>query len=215
MARNWKIRLIQPKEAVTVAVNKGWTKALKDLETWIETDLVQAMVYGGLGIQGIAQTSFYKFVSSAEGLSQLGIEKTEPPKLLRAYENTIKIKRGRGQVAIQFGNLALLKLATPHPANGTGNLHIESWLEWIFDGKKVESGYVPRSKLPSSLQKNIRVKSSPGGLMLSKGNFGSTGLWRFPSQLADFERKWLSTNLSIIEKLVQEQAIVSLTKSFQ
>jgi hypothetical protein len=181
----------------------------------METDLVQAMVYGGLGIQGIAQTAFYKFVSSAEGLSQLGIEKTEPPKLLRAYENTIKIKRGRGQVAIKFGNLALLKLATPHPANGTGNLHIESWLEWIFDGKKVASGFVPRNQLPNSLQKNIRVKSSPGGLMLSKGNFGSTGLWRFPSQLADFEKKWLRTNLSVIEKLIQEQAIVSLTKSFQ
>ena len=51
--------------------------------------------------------------------------------------------------------------------------------------------------------------------MLSKGTFGSTGLWRFPTQLADFEVKWLRENVSTIEKLVQERAIVSLTKSFK
>ena len=215
MARNWDLKLIRPSEAVTIAVNKGWAKALKDLQTWIESDLVQAMVYGGLGLQGIAQTPFYKFISSADGLSQLGIEKTEPPKLLRAYKSTMKVIRNSSQVHIKFGNLALLKLATPHPASGTGHLQIESWLEWVFDGKTVDSGFVPRTRLPGGLQKNIRVKSSPGGLMLSKGHFGSTGLWRFPPQLADFEKKWLRENVAKIEKLVQERAIVSLTKSLK
>ena len=215
MARNWKLKLIRPNEAVKIAVNKGWADALKDLEAWMQSDLVRAMVYGGLGIQGIAQTPFYKFISSQDGLSQLGIENTEPPKLLRAYVNTIKIIRKNNQVNIKFGNMALLKLATPHPASGTGHLQIESWLEWVFDKKKVASGFVPRNRIPAAIQKRIRVSSSPGGLMLSKGTFGSTGLWRFPAQLADFETKWLRENVSTIEKLVQERAIVSLTKSFK
>ena len=215
MAKNWTLRLIRPSDAVKVTVNKGWPVALKDLETWMQSDLVRAMVYGGLGIQGIAETPFYKFISSDDGLSQLGIERTEPPKLLRAYLSTIKIVRNSNQVNIKFGDMALLKLATPHPANGTGNLQIESWLEWVFDGKKVNSGFVPRNNIPTAVQKNIRIKSAPGGLMLSKGTFGSTGLWKFPTQLADFERKWLRTNVSTIEKLVQERAIISLKKSFQ
>jgi hypothetical protein len=215
VARNWKLKLIRPSESVKIAVNKGWADALKDLETWMQSDLVRAMVYGGLGIQGIAQTPFYKFVSSQDGLSQLGIEKTEPPKLLRAYLSTIKIIRKNNQVNIKFGDMALLKLATPHPASGTGHLQIESWLEWVFDKKKVASGFVPRNRMPVAIQKRIRVQSAPGGLMLSKGTFGSTGLWRFPTQLADFEVKWLRENVSTIEKLVQERAIVSLTKSFK
>jgi len=213
VVRNWDLKLIRPSEAVKVAVNKGWADALKDLEAWMQNNLVRAMVYGGLGIQGISQTPFYKFVSSPDGLSQLGIEKTEPPKLLRAYENTIKIIRKKNQINIKFGDLALLKLATPHPASGTGHLQIESWLEWVFDKKKVASGFVPRNRIPTAVQKRIRIKSAPGGLMLSKGTFGSTGLWKFPTQLADFERKWLRANVSMIENLIQERAIVSLNKS--
>jgi hypothetical protein len=85
----------------------------------------------------------------------------------------------------------------------------------VFDKKKVASGFVPRNRMPVAIQKRIRVQSAPGGLMLSKGTFGSTGLWRFPTQLADFEVKWLRENVSTIEKLVQERAIVSLTKSFK
>jgi hypothetical protein len=187
--------------------------ALKDLQKWIETDLVRAMVYGGLGLQGIADTPFYKFVISPDGLSQLGIEKTEPPKLLAAYERTIKVSRTNNLVKIQFGDMAQLKLATPHPASGTGHLQIESWLEWVTDKKKVQSGFVPRSRVPKAIQKNIRVKSAPGGLMLPKGTFGSTGLWRFPPQLADFEKRWLRANAAKIEKLLQQQSIVFLSKS--
>jgi len=212
VARNWNLRLIRPREAVTLAVNKGWTAALADLARWIETDLTRAMVYGNLGLQGIADTAFYKFVTSPEGLSQLGIEKTEPPKLLAAYERTIKVSRSNKMVKIRFGDLALLKLATPHPASGQGHLQIESWLEWVVDKEKVNSGYVPRSRVPKPLQKNIRIQSAPGGLMLPKGRFGSTGLWRFPPQLADFEKKWLRANAAKIEKLIQQQAVVFLSK---
>ena len=212
MARNWNLRLIRPREAVTLAVNKGWTAALADLARWIETDLARAMVYGGLGLQGIADTAFYQFVISPEGLSQLGIEKTEPPKLLQAYERTIKVSRSNKMVKIRFGDLALLKLATPHPASGTGHLQIESWLEWVVDKEKVASGFVPRSRVPKPLQKSIRIQSAPGGLMLPKGRFGSTGLWRFPPQLANFEKKWLQANASKIEKAIQQQAIMFLSK---
>lgn len=76
------------------------------------------MTFGGLGIQGIAQTEFYNFITSETGLSQLGIPSTEPPKLLDAYASKgfkILIKGGR-TVVLQFGDVVQLKLATPHPA---------------------------------------------------------------------------------------------------
>jgi len=212
VAKKWNLRLVAPTKAVRLALGKGWSATLQDLQGWMDTELVRAMVHGGLGIEGIAQTPFYKFVSSAEGLSQLGIEKTEPPKLLTAYERTIKIKRSKNTVNIRFGDLALLKLATPHPAAGTGNLQIQSWLEWIVDGKRVESGFVPKSRLPKRLHQNIRIKSAPGGLMLPQGSFSSVGLWRFPPQFLDFERKWLAANIRKIEKLVQDQTVVFLNR---
>jgi hypothetical protein len=173
------------------------------------------MVYGGQGIQGIAETPFYRFISSPDGLSQLGIEKTEPPKLLQAYERTIKVIRSGRTVKIRFGDMALLKMATPHPASGTGNLQVESWLEWIFDGTTVERGFVPRARLPKGAQKSIRVGTSPGGLMLPRGSFGSAGVWRFPQQLADFERVWFQTNIDKIQKLIQKQIIVFLNKGLK
>jgi hypothetical protein len=133
-------------------------------------DLVRALTFGGHGIQGIAQTDFYRFISSPDGLSQLGIESTEPPRLLEAYEKSgFKVSKNRSTLLLQFGRVAQLKLATPHPAAGTGHLHIESWLEWIVDKKSVDSGYVPRSAIPKQTQKSIRLGSPLGGLMLSRG----------------------------------------------
>ena len=195
-----------------MALDKSWAGTLQDLETWLQTDLVRAMVHGGLGIQGIAQTPFYKFVTSSDGLSQLGIERTEPPKLLAAYERTIKTGRNNRQVFIRFGDVALLKLATPHPASGTGHLTLDSWLEWVVDKKKVARGFVPRSALPAGSQKRIRLNSAPGGLMLASGKFGSSGLWRFPARFQDFEDKWLRGNVRKIERAVIKQTIVFLTK---
>jgi hypothetical protein len=125
--KNWNLNLNLPQKAVNDHINRQWPVALKRLGQWLETDFVNALVYGGMGITGIAQTPFYQWVSSQDGLSELGIEASEPPKLLDAYLRTIKIKQSQKQVEIQFGDMALLKLATPHPAAGTGHLKIESW----------------------------------------------------------------------------------------
>jgi hypothetical protein len=84
------------------------------------------MVFGGFGIQGISQTAFYRFISSADGLSQLGIPATEPPKLLKAYEKTFKVSLNNTMFVMRFGDVAALKMGTPHPAAGTGNLRIGS-----------------------------------------------------------------------------------------
>ena len=54
MARNWQLKLIKPERAVEVAVNKAWAMALKDLSGWMMKDLASAMVFGGLGIDGIS-----------------------------------------------------------------------------------------------------------------------------------------------------------------
>lgn len=212
MARGWELRLNKPIDSLKFAVGKAWSGTLKDLASWMEKDLVQAMVYGGLGIQGIQDTKFYRFVSSPEGLSQLGIEKSQPPKLLDAYKRTFKVITSNKDITLKFGDTAKLKLATPHPAAGTGNLNIQSWLEWVVDDVRVGSGFVPREKLPDQSRKRIRVKTAPGGLMLPRGSFGSSGLWRFPDNLKDYEREWLNNNLSKIQKAIEEQMIVFLSR---
>jgi len=211
MANGWQLNLIRPTEAVTLAVNQGWAEALQDLARWMESDLIHAMVFGGLGIQGIAQTHFYNFISSPEGLSELGIEKSEPPRLLDAYMTAFKVSRNNRLIMLQFGDTARLKLGTPHPASGTGFLQISSWMEWILDGVNVGSGYVPRAKLPRNTQKAIRISSAPGGLMLPRGVFGSTGLWKFPTNLRNYDRDWIADNISKIQDAIVNQMAVFLT----
>lgn len=211
MANGWRLDLIRPVEAVTLAVNRGWAEALQDLAKWMESDLINAMIFGGLGIQGIAETSFYKFISSPDGLSELGIEKSEPPRLLDAYKSAFKISKNNRLLMLQFGDTARLKLGTPHPASGTGFLQISSWMEWILDGVNVGSGYVPRAKLPTKAQKAIRISSAPGGLMLPRGAFGSAGLWKFPVNLRDYDREWFTDNIGKIQDAIINQMVVFLT----
>ena len=212
MAKGWKLRLIRPVDAIELAVNKAWAIALQDLEQWMRKKLVPAMVTGGFGVQGISETPFYRFISSPEGLSQLGIEKADPPKLLDAYRKTFKVSRNNKLLMLKFGDVARLKLATPHPAAGTGNLHVQSWMEFIVDGTEAKSGFVPRNELPDNVQKNIRIRSAPGGLMLPRGAFSSTGLWRFPSQLQKYETIWFQGNAAKIEKAIINAAVEFLTK---
>jgi hypothetical protein len=92
-----------------------WALALQDLKKWAAKDLVRAMTFGGMGIQGIAQTPFYRYISSEEGLSQLGIQKADPPRLLEAYEKTFKVSANNTMMLIKFGDIAELKTHTPHP----------------------------------------------------------------------------------------------------
>lgn len=177
-------------------------RALAQLEVWISKDLVKTFIYGGEGLQGIAQTEFYKFINSPEGLSQLGIPSTEPPKLLKAYESAFKVNKKGGILSLDFGDVAALKAATPHPAAGVGHLTVQSWLELALDKKTFGRGFVPRERIKRSAQKSIRLQAPLGGLMLPKGAFGSTGLWRFPEALSDFESKWIGNNASGIQDLI-------------
>lgn len=212
MANGWRLDLIDPVNSVTIAVNKAWAEALQDLEKWMRSDLIDALVFGGLGIQGIVQTPFYLFISSPEGLSELGIEKTEPPKLLDAYKASFSIARNNRMLILRFGDTALLKMGTAHPASGTGRLTITSWMEWVLDGVNSDAGYVPRSRVPAGAQKHIRIHSAPGGLMMPRGVFGSSGFWKFPSTLLDYDRKWVSNNSSKIEDAIVHQMTIFLSK---
>ena len=204
----WKLTLKTPKIKVEKHVRVAWNATSVSLEVWMRTKLIQAMVHGGMGIQGIAQTPFYRFITSDEGLSQLGIEATEPPKLLKAYETSAfkVIKKGRS-LSLQFGDVAALKLATEHPAAGTGNLRIKSWMEWVFDGVTVGEGFVPRRRLPDKAQGAIRLGGSLGGLMLPRGAFQSKGLWKFPDALIGYEDDWFRKNISPIQKAILNEAI--------
>jgi hypothetical protein len=195
-------------------MNNAVKAALLRTETWIQTSLVPALVYGGFGITGIAQTPFYVFISSDEGLSQLGIKPSDPPKLLKAYLNTFKTRRSGTTLQLQFGNIDLLKQATPHPFNKTGKLRIKSWLEWVEDGRTVSHrGYVNRSSLPRFLQKKIRLSAPLGGLMLPKGAYRSSGFWQFPRGLQDYEIAWLNQNMQRIHAAIEKNFAVNVQRS--
>lgn len=207
---NFSIRLIKPEQAVRKVVHRAWEQALGDLEIWMRRSLVKALTFGGLGIQGIAQTPFYRFISSSEGLSQLGIDKSQPPKLLRAYERTaFSVKTQKRVITLTFGKVAKLKAATPHPASGTGQLRISSWLEWILDKKIVLGrGFVSRRDIDIKGQDRIRLEAPLGGLMLPRGALGkSLGVWRFPAEFVNYEDKWLIANVAKIEKAIINQMI--------
>lgn len=208
MATDWTIQLVnKPIDVLTLHAGDAWARTMLEIEKWMQTQLVPAMVYGGLGIVGIAQTDFYKYVTSPRGLSELGIEASEPPKLLQAYATTaFKTRVYKHQMNLEFGNYAQLRAATPHPANGTGHLHIDSWLEWVA-GKEVNRGFVPRDQLGKGSVKSIRLGDPLGGLMLPRGAYNSTGLWRFPAQLKHYEDKWFRQNINVIEKLITEKML--------
>lgn len=188
---------------------------LPRLEGFLRKRLVPALVDGGMGIEGISETEFYKFITSPDGLSQLGIEADQPPKLLEAYRRTFKIStRGRA-INLKFGNVAKLKLSTPHPASGTGKLRIDSWLTWVVDGRTEPRGFVRRSRIEGSnlsakrkvrLSSHIRLRSPLGGLMLKDNFLGSTGFWKFPTRFRNYDSKWLRKNAPIIQRVIAEEA---------
>lgn len=196
-----------PSQEIKLAFKQAGPVAMNKLSQWVATDLMKSLIYGGHGIQGISETEFYKFITSPEGLSQLGIPATEPPKLLKAYERAFKIKKQGDTLSFEFGDYAVLKMGTPHPAAGVGYLDVQSWLELIVDDKTIGRGFVPRSQLKGSAQSAIRLDAPLGGLMLPRGAFGSSGLWRFPQALANFEEKWLASNIGRIEDILIEKLV--------
>lgn len=206
MATKWEIKLLKPTEKLQIFAGDAWARSMPELEKWMRAELIPAFVNGGLGIVGLSQTEFYKFITSPEGLSQLGIDASQPPKLLQAYlKSAFSIRIYTHQMNLKFGDYAKLKAATPHPATGTGHLHIDSWLEWV-DGMEVNRGFVPREKIGKA-SKRIRLEAPLGGLMLPRGAYGSTGLWRFPAQLRNYEAQWFDQNINQIEKVLTEKMI--------
>lgn len=215
----WQVDLINPNSVIDTAIRQIWAKVLGDMEKWIKRELVPALAYGtaapngGLGLLGIADTPFYAYVTSPQGLSELGINVVDAVKLLRAYESSMKVSSNNTMVYLRFGNEAELKLATKHPDASNRNLGITSWLEWVLDGKSVtDAGFVPRGDLPSSAQKQIRITSAPGGLMLPRGEFGSKGTWKFPDSFVNYDKAWLDINAPRLENLVVDKAAEFFTK---
>ena len=205
---SFDITFINPVNKVRDFILEAWSNTIISVSNWIISDLLRALVYGGLGIKGIAETPFYQWVISSEGLSELGIDQNEPPKLLNAYLTTaFKLNTTKYSVNLQFGDIAELELSTPHPAAGTGQLNIKSWMEFVFDGASApDHGFIPRSSIPASFQKNIRLTSPLGGLMLPMGILGSTGHWSLPEQFITYDLKWLKENENDISAAIYAKA---------
>jgi hypothetical protein len=131
---------------------------------------------------------------------------------LKAYETTAfkVIKRG-GKVTLKFGDVARLKIATKHPAAGTGNLQIKSWMEWVLDGVQSNRGFVPSNRLGKA-KKNSRLSGGLGGLMLPKGVLGSSGLWRFPQALSNYEDEWFKKNAPKVQAVIIKKTLEIFTR---
>jgi hypothetical protein len=209
-----------PKKTISLDLKKGRGKiiqqaldrivelAVYDLRKWAKAEIPSILVNGDGSVKGITQTPFFEYIKSQKGRSELGINMEDVNNLVSAYlENTKVVISRNKELSIEFGNVAKLKMATPHPRAGVKHLQIQSWLEWAVDGVDVDSVFVPASKLGPFERKFIKVKDSPGGLMVLPGSRISnrTGLytpWKFPEFLKNYDKHWISENSKNIEKLV-------------
>jgi len=183
-----------------------------DIASWAKNDLAHWLIYGGGGIDGIINTPFFRWITSEEGLSELGIRKEDAMKLLMAYQETFIVRNNNTTVEFLFGNVAKLITNTPHPYAGVGKLtDIRSWMEWVVDKKAVkEHGFVSRDNLPGNLRRHIRLASPLGGLMLSKDKFGSAGKWRVPAEFTHYDVRWFEENKERIIRAIVDKMTVSL-----
>lgn len=200
-----KLRFRTKKQELRSLLRKKLIPVLDDMEKWVRNSLAPAIVYGGLGIEGIKDTEFYSWISSPDGLSQLGIDESEPPKLLQAYINSVEVSRTQRSIILSIGDTEAIRSATPHPARGTGNLQVNSWMDWVLFPIVVGAGYVSRDELPNRLEKYIRLDNPLGGLMLSAGSFGSSGSWRVPQEYRNFSSQWLKRNNDKISKAFKKE----------
>ncbi len=184
---------------------------------WVGATLLPALIDGGMGIQGIRQTDFFKFVSSAEGLSQLGIRPEDAEDLIDAYRQSFigKFSLSSGSLSLEFGDESVLRLGTPHFAAGTGHLTVSSWMEFVLDDVDAPShGFVERSRIPQKAQDRIRLTSPFGGLMLKEGVFGSVGSWDFPAEAKRDIEGWGDRNIPHIEDALLAETFRLLTEAF-
>lgn len=215
----WTLQITTLPNELKQRLNVKWNDALKDLRFWIIGSLVPALINGGLGLQGIKDTEFFKFVISDDGLSQLGIEKVTAMQLLTAYQKSFTVELATNELTFNFGDEIKLKLGTPHPASGTGQLRIDSWLTWILDGQQVMGyGFLPRVIIPSRSRGAIRLKDPLGGLMLKPGTFGfndDLSSWEFPVKYQNYDIDWVNINKSKIEDLIVKQMNHFLSRQFK
>lgn len=207
------MELLNPIQQTQAFIQKAWRNTIQNLAPWIAEQLIPSLVYGGMGIKGLTSTEFWKFINSAEGLSELGIRPQDTQALLDAYIKSFIVRANGTELMFQFGNEAELKFGTPHWATGTGKLRVNSWLDWILDGEPVnDAGYVPRSDIPTEMQHAIRLNNPLGGLMLPGRLLGSAGTWRFPYRLQRYAEDWLRENMEIIEKVIGNQIALLFQK---
>lgn len=216
-----KLGLKINKQAADQAIVKAFFDAsrivMPQLASWMKRTFVYYLINGGQGITGIRETPFFQWVTSDEGLSELGIFKKDAMELLIAYKESFLVRENATTVEFLFGDVAKLIAGTPHPFAGVGDLtEIDSWMEWVLDKKVVDDrGFVSRSKVPKGLRRYIRLRSPRGGLMLPEGLAESTGKWRVPAEFTHYDVRWLAENESRIMDVLQEKMIALLTTAFR
>lgn len=209
----FQIILKKPISTTRVYLLKAWNNMIPKLALWAGQKLVPALVHGGMGLQGIEQTKFFEWANSDEGLSELGIPRGEPMRLLEAYKTkSFRISYNHGSLSIGFGDRIAIKLQTPHPFYGVKKLKVKSWMTWVFDGQEVsDAGFVSRDEIELNqpkLTRYIRLAAPLGGLMLAKNalRLSSSGKWRVPAQFVSFDSDWAIANMNIIESLLINKA---------
>ena len=209
----WKVKLVgQPTKQTKIILRTAWRNSVQSLAVWLKTTLLRSMVYGNpsLGIRGISQTPFFKFITSKQGLSELGITLADTQKLLRAYEKSFKVSIRGTRITFKFGVVRDLIVNTPHPSEQ------KSWMEWVIgiDGSGgqpvINRGFVSRQDLSSSARDHIRLSPPKGGLMLPKGKSNSRGFWQFPKHLQNYSDDWFNQNQVAIQTAIANKITVLL-----
>lgn len=227
---NFELNQFNNLDAIVKAIRRRTSRAMSLSVFPVQERLRKSVVNGGDRIRGFSSTNTWKWISSPEGLGQIGFtDASQATAVFQAIEQSIRVKTANqsGSKILLIGllNMMVLARATPHPAtSSTPKLNIESWfVDWILDQKSVtDAGFVDlRTFLKTQTDRGRKIRTYPrsfniaglggAGFMLPGGFSGSRGTWRVPAGVGGEDiRQWLAGNIPGIRFIIEDE----LSKAF-
>lgn len=196
-------------------IQQRFVKAAHDGRKVIQDRIGNGLATGQDGFVGILETPIGFWITSPEGLGELGFPSLLPiDDLMNGIKASTEVRASQTlgfELHLNLFNLVVVGNFTPHPASkNTPSLRIKSWfVDWFINKQGVhDAGFVNIKKLenPKTLPRSYSAAGDQAGFMLKFPHLGSTGSWNVPRGL-DIKalNKWLNQNKRAIVKILVEE----------